>query len=556
MDAIKKWLSDLKSEMPIFAQLCKSVGQLLKKLICKEETELETAKVIALQKQTVKTQIVVCTITVAVLFIVFRGCGSSSLHESKPHVASASYDNSTPSASNRNADSVSHGESEAKVEQTLKMPQTAQEAFTRKVNTTLSQLAFVRDRPTEGEIWENNIPTITVRQTVDGGVLAETELSSLTPELGTSVFFVRTPRRYADGDKLATGFYLCTGMYSYITIKGANKTVHAFTELPQSMQKELYTLAAKKRQELRDLENRQKQIAEEERKHPTTVDSWVRSAFRGVGIGDWGGGFDFSGAFNHLRNKSYVFGLFRVHYENDLKKRTANAKDKREYQRIIVQTFANWVFQTKINANMAFLDKFMPTLRFDSHDKMLVLQKSLRDKVEIRWDRKDITKLSELQKKHDWLGLLNLGFDNGHQLKEIKDDVAYWLLYDELMRKLISRPNKVYVYAEGDAKTKFVSDSLDVTEFRIRRDARSSGVGVWKGEISFISEARIYVREDSMQNDRAMNKLSEDFMQRKNKIVSEYRHPIDPEDEKSMRKRIEDLRVEFKTAYEKWLEEN
>ena len=540
----------------MFVQLCKVVGELLKKLIRKEDVTSEKALVITLQKQTVKSQIVVGAISMVLLFVVFRSCGNSSPRESKPDAAPTPYGNSTSSVSNRNTVSVPNGEMEVKAEQAVKMPRTAQEAFARKVNPTLSQLAFVRDRPVEGEIWENNIPTITVRQTVDDGVLAETELSSLTPERGTSVFFVRTSRRYADGDKLATGFYLCTGMYSYITIRGANKTIHAFAELPQSMQQELYAIATKKQQEMRNLENRRKQITEEEQKHPTTVDGWVRSIFRGVGIGDWGGDFDFGGAFNHLSSKSYVFGLFREHYKNDLKKRTANAKDKREYQRIIVQTFANWAFQTKINANMVFLDKFMPTLRFDSPDNMLVLQKSLHDKVEIRWDRKYIAKLSELQKKHDWLGLLNLGLDTGHQLKEIKDDVAYWLLYDELMRKLISRPNKVYVYAEGDAKTKFVSDSVDVNEFRIRKDARSSGVGAWKGEISFNQATQIYVREDSMQCDRMLHKLEDDFAKRKKKIVSENRLPIDPEDEKTMRKRIEDLKVEFKTAYEKWLEEN
>ena len=65
-----------------------------------------------------------------------------------------------------------------------------------------------------------------------------------------------------------------------------------------------------------------------------------------------------------------------------------------------------------------------------------------------------------------------------------------------------------------------------------------------------------FIQEDSMQCDRMLHKLEDDFAKRKKKIVSEYRLPIDPEDEKTMRKRIEDLKVEFKTAYEKWLEEN
>ena len=133
----------------MFVQLCKVVGELLKKLIRKEDVTSEKALAITLQKQTVKSQIVVGATSMVLLFVVFRSCGNSSPRESKPDAAPTPYGNSTSSVSNRNTVSVPNGEMEVKAEQAVKMPRTAQEAFARKVNPTLSQLAFVRDRPVE-----------------------------------------------------------------------------------------------------------------------------------------------------------------------------------------------------------------------------------------------------------------------------------------------------------------------------------------------------------------------------------------------------------------------
>ena len=156
MDIIKKWLLDLKSETPIFVQLCRTIVKLIKKVIRKEDVTIDKAQAIALQKQTVKVQILLGACAVTLLFVVFHGCGSSSSDESRPNTTSAPFDKIESSAKQSNT-----------------MPRTAQEAFRKKVDSTLSQLAFVRGRPAEGEIWENNVPLITVLQTVDGGVLAE-----------------------------------------------------------------------------------------------------------------------------------------------------------------------------------------------------------------------------------------------------------------------------------------------------------------------------------------------------------------------------------------------
>ena len=124
------------------------------------------------------------------------------------------------------------------------------------------------------------------------------------------------------------------------------------------------------------------------------------------------------------------------------------------------------------------------------------------------------------------------------------------------MRKLASRLTAVYIYAEKDAKIKFVSDSIDINEFRIRSEARSTGIGVWKGMIPFNAKSKTHVRESTMELDRALGKLGNDFADRKKKIIAEYRLPIAPEDEQTIKKRIEALKNEFKSAYEKWLEEH
>ena len=541
---VKVWLAKAVAETPGFCKLCKTMVLLLIKSIKKENALTEKTALLGLRAKTKNAQVAFGGVGVAiVLVLLIRACGGSSTHESEPRVVSA------PS-----------GKIEPRTEQRVKMNLTAQDVFARKVSATLHQIAFVRERPREGEVWENNIPVITVRQVVEGGVLAETERSSISPELGTRLFFVRTSRTYADGDKLATGFYLCTGMYSYVAVSGAKRTVLAFEELPKSLQQELYGMVAKKNKEMFEREAQRKQIVEEEQKHPTTVDSWLKSVLRGIGIHD-----DINesagGAFTKLKADSYVFPMCLDHYGDSIHKRlTAKGwRDwqlKKEYQRLAVRTFAQWVFTNKIQTTKAFLDKFMPTLQFDDPGKNLVVQKSLRDKVEIRWDRKYIAKLIDMQKNRDWLGLLNEGFENGHQMKEIKDDVAYWLTYDALMRKLASRPMEVYIYAEKDEKIKFVSDSIDVDEFRIRPDARSTGIGGWNGKIPFNAKSKTYVRESTMELDRALSKLGAGFEERKKKIIAEYRLPIDPEDEQTMKKRIEALKEEFKGSYEKWLEEH
>lgn len=82
MNTVKKWLSDLKAEMPMFAQLCRTIGTLVRKSIRKEDITADKAQTIALQKQTVKSQLVVGTCVVLLLFAVFRGCSRGAPLES------------------------------------------------------------------------------------------------------------------------------------------------------------------------------------------------------------------------------------------------------------------------------------------------------------------------------------------------------------------------------------------------------------------------------------------------------------------------------------------
>ena len=71
MNTIKKWLSDLKSEVPTFMQLCKKLVQLLKK----KESTTTRAEVADLFKRSRKMQIVVGVGVLVFLFVMMRRCG-------------------------------------------------------------------------------------------------------------------------------------------------------------------------------------------------------------------------------------------------------------------------------------------------------------------------------------------------------------------------------------------------------------------------------------------------------------------------------------------------
>lgn len=71
----QKWSGDVCSEVPIFVQLCRTIVQWLKKFICKEDTADEKERIIILQKQTLKVQIVACVCVVVLSLVVLRGCG-------------------------------------------------------------------------------------------------------------------------------------------------------------------------------------------------------------------------------------------------------------------------------------------------------------------------------------------------------------------------------------------------------------------------------------------------------------------------------------------------
>ena len=533
LEKVKKWFASVHSEIPAFCELCRTTTRLVVKTTKKRDTAIEKSAIKELRTKSKNAQIAFGGILLTVLAICFlRGCG----------------DSKQPSSSHW----VKNGNVKIQEGKSL----TAEEAFARMVDSRLHQLAFVRGRPMEGEIWYNEIPIVTVFQVVEGGILVETERSSLSPEAGTRIFFVRTSRRYADGDKLATGFYRCIGMFSYMTTGGAKKTVHAFEELSQSLQIEIGKMVTKKQRESIEENIRQQNLAQEAQKHPTTAANWLKSVSRGIGK-DVSDGC--SPLLAHLKSKSYVYGIFRKQCEKELAKKLESIVGNKtnERSRLIVEAFAEWVFKEKIDTTKALLDRYMPTFKFNMLEKNLVVQKSLRDNVEIRYDKKIHFKAMEMQQKKDWLGLLNLGFDTEYKITEIKDDAAYWMTYDILMQKLSTYSLEVYIYPTGNAKPKFVRDMVDVEEFQIR----TSGYGVdvlkcrdipLNGENAF----PMCVRESTKESDAAVKKLSEEFKSRKVKIVSEYRLPIDTEDEKAMKHRIEALKDEFCASYRRWIEEN
>lgn len=78
MEAIKKWFGELRSEFPIFAQLCMRTGRLLTAKLHKEDVSTVKAEVVDLWRRSLKAQIVVVIVAGLVIVLCIRGCGEDS----------------------------------------------------------------------------------------------------------------------------------------------------------------------------------------------------------------------------------------------------------------------------------------------------------------------------------------------------------------------------------------------------------------------------------------------------------------------------------------------
>ena len=528
MEDAKQW----KAELSAFVLLCKSCIRFLAKKFQKEDTAVVAEDILNLQRRSRKIQLVICGSAVLLLILIMRGCGSQ---ESDERVTSG-----TQSKSIQTNDS-----SRGKL--------TAQEAVARIVNAPLWQLARVNMAPSPGEIWENNAPMLDVLQVIDDGVLVKTRISEFDSLGKTMVFFVRTSRQYADDDKLALGFYICTGKKSYVTVSGATKTVHSFEELAESLQNEMRMVLTNRKKEQAearkkaDEEYRLKEL--QEREHPSSPEEFLSRVFHGNERVDLVQ-HRASVAFEQLRHE-FVWQIFwsqninKINAMHDAVNKAHVADKKGEYHFQCVLLFAKWLYAKGCNSNQSFLDKFMPLLHFDKLDENLVIQKSLRGQVEVRYDRQFVKELTELQKKHDWVGLINIAFkDSNLRLTEMPKDIARWVTCN----RAISRLSKLPIKAQIVSNEKLVWETIDKAGFRINDLGRDQ-------VLRFDTKTYVHIDYGRKAPKNPLSMLRDDFIQKKTKIYDEYKLSMQP-NENEKEQRIKALEDEFVKAYEHWIETN
>ena len=100
--------------------------------------------------------------------------------------------------------------------------------------------------PEEGSVWENTVDAVTVFQVVNGGVIVKPPESHYARN-----FFIRTSRKYVDGQFVAHGFYRKHGTYSYVSVSGANITLDAFDEYPEDVELRMSAIKLVKEEEER-----------------------------------------------------------------------------------------------------------------------------------------------------------------------------------------------------------------------------------------------------------------------------------------------------------------
>ena len=399
VEKAKAWLATVGAETSDFCKLCTTALRLSIKAVKKQDVSAEKPAMHELRAKTKNAQIAFGVIAaLLVLFLFMWGCGS------------------TTNGAMDVAETVSIPEDAMRSTKPMAgdIHQTAQEIYNHRARNVIRELPFIRVRPKEGEVWQHDLPSITVIQVVDGGVLAITDRSSFDAGAQPAVIHVATRRSYADGDKLAIGFYRCMGRYSYTTTSGAKKTVYSFEDLPSSLQQEIAAISIKERQaEFEENMRRQKEekeAEEEARKHPKTPDAWIKNVFRIKSINDY------ERVIMKLIKTSYTYRIFLEAGKNRLdaiKKKydECPADEYHKFYEEVVRAFADWVFKEKINSPNALLDKFMPTIQFANNER-----------------------LKSMQSQKDWIGLLNVaGFG---KIKEIDDDAICWRVYDDAMKRL------------------------------------------------------------------------------------------------------------------------
>ena len=551
MKSIQKWLWAAYGELPAFYRLCRAIAQLLLLKVRKEDCATATEEVVALQKRSQKAQIVVCGCVAVLIFVTMRGCGDS-----------ASAESSLKLGATRSEGMSTLGESLPAVplpplprseDESL----TAQEAVSRIVNVPLDTLVHLREPlPKKGDVWQIMSKGVRISQVLQGGVVALSEDLSPSP-VPPKAFFVATWRKYADGDVLACGYYLSTGIRSFETVSGASRTLYAFIELPEALQNEMTSILSdnknKEIQERAASRRRWEQESEMRQKIWRTPDEYIKNGFC-INLNDSGKVEEFIGRQNS--GMSIPWKEFLKDSDAARTELFRKNMDAHEYRKQLIFLYAKWLCDNNLSDTKLFLDRFMPKLKLDIAEN-IVVQKSLRSKLSINYDRGFIEKLKEMQKKRDWVDLLNVAFrDTELRITQIPTS---WEVCSSGISRLANLAVKVEIAPPADTKIRIMVDEVDVDEFRVvptrsfRNPSHSSFSerNVYIGTVRFGEKA--YLREQS--SDVAIKALCKEFVSRKSKIEDEYRLSMDPNTEEK-KQRMQALRKEFLVAYEKWFELN
>ena len=128
-----------------------------------------------------------------------------------------------------------------------------------------------------------------------------------------------------------------------------------------------------------------------------------------------------------------------------------------EYRKQLIFLYAKWLCDNNLSDTKLFLDRCMPKLKLEIAENIIV-QKSLRSKLSINYDRGFIEKLKEMQKKQDWVGLLSVAFrDTELQITQIPTS---WEVCSSGISRLANLAVKVEIAPTADTKIRIMFDEL------------------------------------------------------------------------------------------------
>lgn len=424
----KVWFADVKAEFPEFVMLCKCSMRIVNEKLHGKDVGGLIKRWKSTQKETRNSQMFFGALAAvaALMFALLSSCASEKAESG--------------SDSHGRYDSVDAGVSNSSMCETK-----AEELALKLHGNPLHAFNVGGKNPVEGCVYRCGSNIIKVIQTVEGGVLADTQAGSIA-----CVIYIKTSRHYADGDYLKEGLYVSTGLYPYIDINGARRTVRAFEEMPDALRNDVEKVlkrinAQRSEKAARDYERQKKMraeaIAADERYVPSTPEEVVERMFDVDLTGNGPDHRDLE-AFYRRIIQSFVWKKFQLDNAAKLEELDDRIKGYRDYMRESVLLFAKWLCDNKWTdakvGNKGYTSKWLSELKFglSTIEHNIVIQKSLRAGIEIAYDRKFIEKLSAMQEKKDWEGLIRFAWRDNKDLADSTDLLKSWQCCNEGINRL------------------------------------------------------------------------------------------------------------------------